>query len=129
MALTSFRDLRVWQAGMDLVEQVYRLTQTLPKQEAYGLSAQMQRAAVSIPANIAEGYSRRYRAEYTQFVSISHASLAELETHIETAKRVDYVSVQQYTELLRQTDALSKQLRALQKARCQDPLPNPDPRR
>jgi four helix bundle protein len=58
MAINSFRDLRVWQAGMELVEQVYLLTQTFPKQEMYGLASQIQRAAVSVPSNIAEGHTR-----------------------------------------------------------------------
>jgi four helix bundle protein len=74
MALTSFRELRVWQSGMDLVEQIYRLTETFPRQETYGLTIQMQRAAISVPANIAEGFSRRHTQEYLQFISISHAS-------------------------------------------------------
>ncbi len=77
----SYRDLRVWQAAMNLVEQVYRLTRAFPKQETYGLSSQMQRAAVSIPSNIAEGHTREHLKEYLHHLSIAQASLAELETH------------------------------------------------
>ena len=62
--ITSFRDLRVWQVGMKLVEQVYALTQAFPKHEMYGLASQMQRAAVSIPSNIAEGHTREHLKEY-----------------------------------------------------------------
>jgi four helix bundle protein len=56
MAITSFRDLRVWQSGMDLVTQIYRLTQSFPREEQYGLTSQMRRAAVSVPSNIEEGH-------------------------------------------------------------------------
>jgi four helix bundle protein len=76
----------------------------------------MQRAAVSIPANIAEGYRRRHHAEYLQFVAISHASLAELETHLEIAKRVNYVSEDAYRVILVEANSLSKQLRMLSQA-------------
>ena len=77
-AIKSFRDLRVWQAAMDLVEQIYLLTHTFPKHELYGLASQMQRAAVSIPSNIAEGQTRGYTKEYLHHLSIARASLAEL---------------------------------------------------
>ena len=82
----SYRDLRVWQAAMNLVEQVYRLTRAFPKQETYGFSSQMQRAAVSIPSNIAEGHTREHLKEYLHHLSIAQASLAELETQLEIAK-------------------------------------------
>lgn len=78
--VNSFRDLRVWQAGIDLVEQVYRLTARFPREEIYGLTSQIQRAAVSIPSNIAEGHTREHSKEYLQHLSIAQASLAELET-------------------------------------------------
>jgi four helix bundle protein len=78
--IRSFRDLRVWQVGMDLVEQIYLLTQTFPKYEMYGLAGQMQRAAVSIPSNIAEGQVREHLKEYLHHLSIARSSLAELET-------------------------------------------------
>ena len=77
-AIKSFRDLRVWQAAMDLVEQIYLLTRTFPKHEIYGFASQMQRAAVSIPSNIAEGHTRGYTKEYLHHLSIARASLAEL---------------------------------------------------
>jgi four helix bundle protein len=64
MAIKSYRDLRVWQAAMELVEQVYRLTETFPKHETYGLNNQMQRPAVSIPSNIADGHAREHLKEY-----------------------------------------------------------------
>ena len=78
MVINSFRDLRVWNIGMDLVEGVYCLTKAFPRHEVYGLASQMQRAAVPIPSNIAEGYVRQHRKEYLQHLSIAQASLAEL---------------------------------------------------
>lgn len=78
-SVNSFRDLRVWQLGIKLVEQVYLLTARFPKEEIYGLTSQIQRAAVSVPSNIAEGHTREHRKEYLQHLSIAQASLAELE--------------------------------------------------
>ncbi len=93
--INSFRDLRVWQSGMDLVEEIYRLTRTFPSHEVYGLTNQMRRAAVSIPSNIAEGHTREGSKEYLQYLSIAQASLAELETQLEIAVRLKYNSSEQ----------------------------------
>lgn len=112
-AITSFRDLRGWQAGMNLVEQVYKMTGCFPKSETYGLSSQMQRAAVSIPSNIAEGYVRESTKEYLQHLSIAQASLAELSTQIEIAARLNYTSQQDFTQMSDSATSLSKQLYAL----------------
>jgi four helix bundle protein len=101
---------------MDIVEQVYRLVETFPRKETYGLASQMERAAVSIPANIAEGFSRKHTGEYLRFISISQASLAELETHLEIAGRVQYVTADQIGPLLDNSAALGRQLNALQVA-------------
>jgi len=106
--IRSFRDLRVWQAGMDLVEQVYLLTQAFPKHEMYGLASQMQRAAVSIPSNIAEGHTREHLKEYLQHLSIARASLAELETQLEIAARLEYCKPEQLSQLLEQLDSLNR---------------------
>lgn len=113
MAINSFRDLRVWQAGMDLVEQVYRLTQMFPRQEIYGLTSQLQRAAVSVPSNIAEGHTREHTKEYLHHLSIAQASLAELETQLEIAGRLKYISLEQLGRTIRQATSLGKQLYAL----------------
>ena len=113
MAIYSFWDLRVWQGGMDLVEQVYRLTATFPRHEVYGLASQMQRAAVSIPSNIAEGHTREHSKEYLQHVAIAQGSLAELQTQLEIAHRLDYVSSGQVNPLIEQATSLAKQIYAL----------------
>ena len=85
----DFRNLVAWQKAMDLVEQTYRLTISFPKEERYGLTAQIRRAAVSIPSNIAEGQGRRSsNEEFTRFLHISLGSLAELQTQAELALRL-----------------------------------------
>jgi len=76
----SFKDLIVWQKAYRLVLEVYKITKDFPKSETYGLAQQMRRAAVSLPSNIAEGYGRRHKTEYKQFLSIAYGSLLELET-------------------------------------------------
>jgi four helix bundle protein len=86
MALTSYKELIVWQRAMELVREVYRMTEGFPRQETYGLTSQMRRAATSIPSNIAEGYARKGRAEYLQFLNIASGSAAELETRIVMAR-------------------------------------------
>jgi four helix bundle protein len=87
MKVSSYKELIVWQKGIDLVDEIYKLTKFFPKSEVYGLCSQMQRSAVSIPSNIAEGQTRNHLAEYVQFLGISYASSAELETQLIIAKR------------------------------------------
>lgn len=86
MKINSYKELFVWQKSMDLVKITYSLTDQFPKDELYGLASQMQRAAVAIPSNIAEGYLRGHRKEYAQFLSISLGSAAELETQLLISK-------------------------------------------
>ena len=89
MEIKSFRDLMVWQKAMELVEECYRITTNLPRNEEFGLKSQMRRAAVSIPSNIAEGHSRRHSREFLQHLSISLGSLAEIETQLDLALRLN----------------------------------------
>lgn len=89
MKITTYKDLLVWQKAMALVKEIYLLTEKFPKDELYGLVSQMQRAAVAIPSNIAEGYLRGHRKEYIQFLSVSLASAAELETQILICKSLN----------------------------------------
>jgi len=109
----GFRDLRVWQCGMDLVEEVYRLTKVFPKEELYGLTNQLRRAAVSVPSNIAEGQTRSHIKEFFQFLSTAQGSLAEVQTQIEIAGRLQYLSEDQVRSVMVKTDSLAKQLYAL----------------
>ncbi len=84
----SYRELIVWQKAVELVTEVYRLTEKFPKEEVYGISAQMRRAALSIPSNIAEGRRRGTRKDFKNFLNIAFGSGAELETQVEIAKRL-----------------------------------------
>jgi len=88
MYAQSFKQLSVWQRSIELTKATYMATSSLPKEEIYGLTSQMRRAAVSIPSNIAEGYKRRNLGEYVQFLSIADASAAELETQILLSKEL-----------------------------------------
>ncbi len=116
VVINSFRDLRVWQAGMELVEQVYGLTNLFPKHEIYGLTSQIQRAAVSAPSNIAEGHTREHHKEYLHHLSMAQASLAELATQVEIAARLKYLSAEQLDEVMPKVISLGKQLYALRNA-------------
>lgn len=89
--MQSYKDLIVWQRSIELVASVYKLTEKFPKTETFGLVSQMRRAAVSIPANLAEGYGRKHRPEYTQFIRIAFGSGAELETHLVIAEKLQFV--------------------------------------
>ena len=109
----SYRDLLVWQRGMDLAADVYELTKAWPRAEIYGLTSQVRRSAASIPANIAEGYGRASSASYAQFLKIARGSLKELETHLLLAERVGIASTGCCAAIFRQTDELGKMLGAL----------------
>jgi four helix bundle protein len=97
--IRSHRDLIAWQRAMDLVVAVYQATKTFPKEEVYGLTSQIRRAATSIPANIAEGQGRRSKAEFRQFLSNARGSLLELDTHLEVAVRLGYLEPGRHKEL------------------------------
>lgn len=90
MIKNTFKDLIVWQKGIELVVAIYELTDNFPASEMYGLTSQMRRGAVSIPSNIAEGKMRKSQAECNHFFTISYGSGAELETQIEIAKRLSF---------------------------------------
>ncbi|KAA1258181.1 hypothetical protein LF1_06970 [Rubripirellula obstinata] len=87
----SYRELEVWQKGMDLVVAIYAATKKFPADERFGLCSQLQRAAVSVPSNIAEGQSRTSTKEFVHHLSIARGSLAEIETQIEIAVRLGYI--------------------------------------
>ena len=88
MAIRSFRDLLVWQLSVELAVEVYALTKTFPKEEQFGLTSQLRRAAVSIAANIAEGHGRLHRGDFLHHLSFARGSLAEAETHLIIANRI-----------------------------------------
>lgn len=113
MSVINYRDLLVWQKAMDVVVESYRLAKLLPKSEAYGLASQMQRAAVSIPANIAEGQGRKHLGDYLYHLSVANGSLAELETHLILASRLSLLSGRSIEPLLVLTDGVGKMLTGL----------------
>ena len=91
MSIQSYKDLVVWQKSFKVATQIYKITQKMPKEEIYGLTSQMRRAAVSIPSNIAEGYSRHSVGAYRQFLLISLGSKSELETQLLLCKEIGYL--------------------------------------
>jgi four helix bundle protein len=124
----SFRDLDVWHLSVELAETVYRITARFPKSELFALTSQMRRAAVSISSNIAEGRARDSRREFLYFLSVSRGSLAELETQLELAIRLDYTD-SDLDAARAQTDMLGKKLNRLQTSlRARLPTPNPQSR-
>lgn len=86
-----FKDLIAWQKAMDLVEHIYRLTEAFPARENYGLTNQLRRAAVSVASNIAEGQARYSKKEFQHFLRVARGSLAEIETQVQIARRLDYL--------------------------------------
>jgi four helix bundle protein len=113
MTLQSYRDLEVWQKSMDLVEEIYRLTRGFPKEEQFGLTSQIRRAAVSVPANIAEGYGRKHRKEYLNHLSMANGSLLEAETHLQIAVRLEYLDREQVKKAWNLMQDVGKMLRRL----------------
>ena len=113
IVIRSYRDLDVWEKAMDLVVGCYRTCNAFPKAELYGLSSQLQRAAVSIPANIAEGHGRSHTREYLHHLSIAYGSLMEVETHLQIAARLNYIDDSSLLRLLDRTGEIGRMLNRL----------------
>jgi four helix bundle protein len=111
--IKSFRDLTVWQQGMQLVEDVYQLSRVLPRDERFGLAMQMRRTAISIPSNVAEGFRRWRRQAYSNHISIALGSQGELETQIEIALRLKYISSTSAASVLRRIEEVGRMLSGL----------------
>jgi four helix bundle protein len=114
--IRSYRDLRVWKEAMDLAVECYDLTRAFPREEAYGMTGQIRRAAASVPANIAEGYGRNSTGQYVQFLRTAQGSLKELETHLLLAARVDLVEQDSVEPLLNRADDIGRMLQSLAKS-------------
>jgi four helix bundle protein len=112
----SYRDLKVWQDAMTLVEGCYRFTKDMPREELYGLTSQIRRSSVSVPANIAEGYGRDSAGSYVNFLKTAQGSLKELETHLILTQRLKLGSFEAATQLLANADAIGRMLRALMRS-------------
>jgi four helix bundle protein len=120
-SVTSFEDLLVWQRSMDLVREIYRITARFPPDERFGLTAQLRRAAVSVPSNIAEGHERHSTPDYVRFLSIAEGSLAEARTQLRIGCDLGYCTpadiqptLIEMTEIKRMLYALRRALRARQ---------------
>ena len=112
-SIRSYKDLEVWQVAMDLAEACYKTTTTFPRDEIYGMTAQVRRAATSIAANIAEGYGRETTGSFIQFLRIAQGSNKELETHLLLAGRVQLSEAEELAPLLHRCDRVGKMLRNL----------------
>ena len=113
--IQSHEDLIVWRKAMDLVFEIYRVTSSFPVAERFGLTAQMRRAAVSIPSNIAEGHGRHHRADYCRFLSIARGSVKELETLLVIAAGLKFATTDQLALARSHCDELSRMLTSLQR--------------
>ena len=106
--IKTYRDLQIWKKGIELVKEIYVITENFPKQELYGLVSQVRRSAVSIPSNIAEGFRRFHNKEYKQFLYVSLGSCAELETQITIAKELKYIQESTEEKLLEILDHIGR---------------------
>ena len=111
--IKHFKELKVWQKGIEIVKDIYEITKHFPKEEMYGLTSQMRRSAISIPSNIAEGFKRYHTKEYKQFLYIALGSIAELETQIVIAKEVGLLEDLMMDAMNEKLDHTSKMLSSL----------------
>ncbi len=114
--ITGFRDLTVWQRAYALTLDLYRVTKKFPKDEAFGMTSQIRRAAVSVPANIAEGYERHHRKEYLQFLFVAKGSLGELETCLMLAQDIGYLTKDDFDRVIATRHETMKMLQGLIKS-------------
>ncbi len=112
-SIKSYQDLIVWQKAMDLAEKIYSVTALFPKDQIYGISAQMRQACISVPANIAEGQARNGRKEFIQFLGIAYGSLSELETFLILSTRFGYLKKAEQEGLLNNCREIGKMLNGL----------------
>ena len=113
--MQGYKELIVWQKAMDLVEAIYRVTQSFPRSEVYGLANQMQRAAVSVPSNIAEGHGLKQTQAYIRHIAIASGSLAELETQLEISDRLGYLPSDERT-VIAQANEVGRMLSGLRQS-------------
>ena len=111
--MTSYKDLIVWQKSFKLVKSVYNLTRKFPREERYGITSQVCRAAISIPSNIAEGYCRKHKQEYIQFLRIAFSSGAELETQLMLSKDLKFAPENEIDKVYNELTEVMKMLNKL----------------
>ena len=126
--VASYRELEVWQFAMDLSVDVYRLSESFPADERFGLTSQLRRSSSSVAANIAEGFGRESRAAFAQFLRVARGSLHETETHVELALRLGYLTRDGAQELLGKADRIGRMMRGLLSSLTRHPEPGtPNP--
>lgn len=113
--IRNFRDLKIWKLGIEVVEDIYKITKAFGKDELYGLTPQMRRCAVSIPSNIAEGFARKHNREYKQFLYIALGSCSELETQVEITVRLGYIAESKKKDLLEKINHVTRMIMNLLK--------------
>jgi len=113
MKVKDYKDLKVWQKEIEIVDKIYTIIAKFPKEEVYGLVLQMRKAAVSIPSNIAEGFVRHHSKEYKQFLYISLGSCAELDTQLIISNRRKYITKEELEELTEDINHESRMLVSL----------------
>ena len=113
--IKNFRDLKIWQRGVQLVEDIYQNTKNFPKEEVYGLTGQIRRAAVSIPSNIAEGFGRFHNKEYAQFLFTALGSCSEVITQLTIAQRLGFIKNNDAENLIGEAEQISKMIMGLVK--------------
>jgi four helix bundle protein len=113
MTIRGYQDLVVWQRSVDLALAIYQASESFPKREIYGLSAQLRRAAISIPSNIAEGHGREHLGDYLHHLSIANGSLMELETQVIIAARRDFLSAETQSQILERSGEVGRMLAGL----------------
>src|SRR5690242_18019362 len=111
--ISSYRDLRVWQDAMAIAQDCYALTNGFPREESFGMTAQIRRSAVSVAANIAEGHGRENTGSFVQLLRVAQGSLKELETHLILSVRVDLGKRDSTEAIIGRCEALGRQLRSL----------------
>ncbi len=121
MGIKDYRDLEIWKRSMDLVEAIYEMTRAMPKEEVYGLTAHVRKTSVSIPSNIAEGFSRWHTKEYRQFLFVALGSCAELNTQILIAARLKFLDPDKIVAVSQEIDVVSRMIMALIKKLDQRP--------
>ena len=111
--MKTYKDLVVWQKAMDLVTEIYRITARFSKEELYGLTSQIRRSAVSVPSNIAEGYGRKSTNDYIRFLQISMGSLYELQTQLQIARNLTFISDVAFQSIYESTREIERMLSSL----------------
>ena len=128
MRVRTYRDLRVWKQAVDLAVDVYQLTRTFPREELYGLTAQVRKSGVSIPSNIAEGHARQSDPTFYYHLGVAHGSLAELDTQLVIAQRLDFTDPKLIDAVFSTTQRVGQLIRSLRGVLLRD-NPQLNPRR